>query len=440
VETSRELERARRAELAGWLAVLFGVLVALHQTNLALIVDDGQRGLVWASGVVTLSTIAWAGVLARRGHGATAGVLLSAAAAVAILVGERLVGVGPIVTLLAPTLLAVTWTASARASAVYTIVQAVFAAAFLSPWPEALPERSLILVATAAQAFVGATASLGVASAERMFGELERRRRRLEAAEFTAARARAADEAKSGFLAAMSHELRTPLNAVLGYAELVSEEVEHVAPHALPDLDRIVRAGQHLRRLIDDVLDLSKIEAGRMTVLREPFAVEEVVSDVVQTTRSLVEVRHNRLESMVTEGLTVIGDRQRLHQILLNLIGNSAKFTREGRIWLWAVEDEGRVAVVVGDDGKGMTTDELASAFEKFGQADDPSVPEGGTGLGLPIALELTAAMGGHLVATSEPGRGTEIMLRLPMQQPEHLSLLAPREATREARRTGGLQ
>ncbi len=424
METSRELESARRAELARALIVLSAIMVVLYETLLGMAVPPESRSVVFAAGLLAIGTLGYAMSLACRGRGSSAGLLCASTMFAAVLIGERLTDLDATAFMLLPSVLVVAWTASARTVSAFALAQALVAAVVLGPMATDPGPRTILLVTIGTIGLVGAIAAYGVGSSERLLTELEQRRYRLEEAEMAATRARAADEAKSGFLAAMSHELRTPLNAVLGYAELLGEELEDRVPEALADLERITRSGQHLRRLIDDVLDLSKVEAGRMVVAREPFAIGDVVEDVLQTTRSLVFARNNQIEAQIADGLTAIGDRQRLRQILLNLVGNSAKFTSDGQIYVRAVEDEGRAAVVVGDTGQGMTVQELKRAFEKFGQAGDPTKPEGGTGLGLPIARELTAAMGGHLVATSEPGRGTEIMLRLPMQQPARASLL----------------
>jgi len=232
-------------------------------------------------------------------------------------------------------------------------------------------------------------------------------------AERAKARAEAADVAKSDFLASMSHELRTPLNAILGYTELVSEEIAPVAPESLRDLERIARASTHLRVLIDDVLDLSKVEAGRLELRVEPVELGPLFDELQKTAQPLVERRQNTLEIATTD-LVVRADTTRVLQVLLNLVGNSAKFTEEGRIQVAAERVEGMVQIDVVDDGCGMTPEQLETAFQVFGMVERGSRPEGGTGLGLPLARRLAETMGGTLEAQSVPGRGTTMRVRLP--------------------------
>ncbi len=220
-------------------------------------------------------------------------------------------------------------------------------------------------------------------------------------------RSEARDAAKSEFLTAMSHELRTPLNAILGYSELLAEELED-RPDAVADLQRIHGAGSHLRHLIDDLLDLSRIEAGRLTLNMGDTSVDRVF-DLLE--RSVAPVAATRGNALVVQRprLTVQADEVRLLQILVNLVGNSSKFTEGGRIEVSAEASGPRVVLRVRDTGRGMDPDQLQRAFQPFEVLHEDQLQEGGTGLGLPLSCKLAEAMGGSLVASSTPGVGTTV-------------------------------
>lgn len=230
-----------------------------------------------------------------------------------------------------------------------------------------------------------------------------------------------ADRAKSQFLASMSHELRTPLNAIIGYSEMLAEQAEDDGLDAFTgDLKKILAAGKHLLALINDVLDLSKIEAGKLTLVQETFDLKQLVSDVVGTVVPLVEKNQNELAVKVADALPpLVGDSLRLRQCLLNLLSNASKFTKEGIITLDVepVETNGRawVRLSVADTGIGMTPDQLARLFQSFSQADATiSRQYGGTGLGLAITRRLCRLMGGDVTVESEPGRGSTFTMILP--------------------------
>jgi signal transduction histidine kinase/ligand-binding sensor domain-containing protein len=258
--------------------------------------------------------------------------------------------------------------------------------------------------------------------------EKERTERALREAEVQRARAeeawRAADEAnrtKSQFLAATSHELRTPLNAILGYSEILSEELAEKAPTDLArDVGRIHAAGRHLLGLINDILDLSRLEAGRLDLYPEEVEVAPLVEEVVATVRPLAERGRNRLSVEGADGAgRLYADPTRVRQILLNLLANAVKFTQEGEVLVRVRREaagEGEAVVFsVTDTGIGMTEEQISRLFRAFEQGD-PEVARryGGTGLGLVITRRLARMMGGEVSVSSRPGEGSTFEVRLP--------------------------
>ncbi len=226
--------------------------------------------------------------------------------------------------------------------------------------------------------------------------------------------AEAANLAKSQFLANMSHELRTPLNAIIGYSEMLQEEAEDLGHRdMLPDLQKIQQAGKHLLSLINDVLDLSKIEAGKMELHPETFDIRTLVEDVRTTVAPMVERNGNRLEVDCPADLGVMrSDPVKLRQVLLNLLSNASKFTERGVIALAGerADLDGQPAIVfrVRDTGVGMTPEQMERIFEAFAQADATvSRKYGGTGLGLTITRRFCQMLGGDVKAESEPGKGS---------------------------------
>jgi signal transduction histidine kinase len=233
--------------------------------------------------------------------------------------------------------------------------------------------------------------------------------------------AEAANRAKSAFLANMSHELRTPLNAIIGYSEMLEEDAEASGNAGfVSDLQKIRSAGKHLLGLINDVLDLSKVEAGKMKLYLETFEVARVVEDVVSTAKPLMEKNGNTLEVRCAADVGQLReDITKVRQVLLNLLSNAAKFTEKGTVAL-EVTRENDVAgtwVVfrVRDTGIGMTPGELGKLFQAFTQADGSTQRKyGGTGLGLALSRKFCVMMGGDINALSEPGKGSTFTMRLP--------------------------
>jgi signal transduction histidine kinase/CheY-like chemotaxis protein len=233
--------------------------------------------------------------------------------------------------------------------------------------------------------------------------------------------AREANQAKSTFLANMSHELRTPLNAILGYSEMLAEDAEAQGHAELrADLQKIQTAGKHLLGLINDVLDLSKIEAGKMKLYLETFNVAGVVEEVAGTARPLVEQKGNRLEVRCPADIGALReDITKVRQVLLNLLSNAAKFTENGIVSLEVRRETGRegnwVFFRVADTGIGMTPEQLERLFQAFTQVDAGTMRKyGGTGLGLAISRKFARMMGGDISVESAAGTGSTFTVRLP--------------------------
>jgi signal transduction histidine kinase len=231
-----------------------------------------------------------------------------------------------------------------------------------------------------------------------------------------------ANRQKSEFLAKMSHELRTPLNAVIGYSEMLLEdaEVDGRKEQQIADLRRINSAGKHLLSLVTDVLDLSKIEAGKMELAAQPFDLSGFVDDVVATCRPLVMDNGN--DFVVERGAelgTVIGDQTKLRQAVLNLLSNAAKFTKHGRVTLKAarerVSGDDWISIAVQDTGIGISRENLPKLFQNFNQAEASTASRyGGTGLGLALSQKLCRMMGGEITVDSELGRGSCFTISVP--------------------------
>jgi signal transduction histidine kinase/CheY-like chemotaxis protein len=247
-----------------------------------------------------------------------------------------------------------------------------------------------------------------------------------------------ANKAKSRFLANMSHELRTPLNAIIGYSEILEEEAQDRALDDLvPDLRKIHGAGRHLLQLINDILDLSKVEAGRMDLYLETFALRGMLDDVVSTIRPLVSQKNNTLVVDCPEDVgSIHADLTKLRQSLFNLLSNASKFTEGGTVTLRVRTEfaDGRkwVKLAVQDSGIGMTPEQLARLFQPFTQADVSTTRKyGGTGLGLTITKRFAELMGGTVTVDSVKGEGSTFTLALPAEvvprpvTSDHVALLA---------------
>jgi signal transduction histidine kinase/CheY-like chemotaxis protein len=231
-----------------------------------------------------------------------------------------------------------------------------------------------------------------------------------------------ASRAKSAFLANMSHELRTPLNAIIGYSELIEEECEDLGQQDfIPDLKKIQAAAKHQLALINDILDLSKIEAGKMEVYLENIDINKMVQDVMSTVSPLIEKNSNELVIDSSPALGMMrADLTKVRQVLFNLLSNASKFTKEGTITMKIAREMGEfgeyATFAVSDTGIGMTDEQLNKLFKDFSQADSSTTRKfGGTGLGLSISKRFCQMMGGDIKVTSELGKGSTFTVFLPI-------------------------
>jgi signal transduction histidine kinase len=271
------------------------------------------------------------------------------------------------------------------------------------PKAEPFSDRQIQLLTTFADQAVIAMENVG------LFEEIQEKSRKLAEA----------SQHKSRFLANMSHELRTPLNAIIGVTEMLREDAE-AAKQDIEPLDRVLGAGRHLLALINDILDLSKIEAGRMELQLEHFELTPLIDSVVKTIEPLAAKNGNQVSVRRDPGLgTLDADPMRLRQALLNLLSNANKFTERGTITVdpRQGQENGRdwVTISVADTGIGMTSEQMDRLFQEFSQAEASTTRKyGGTGLGLAISKRFCQMMGGDITVTSEPGKGSTFTIRLP--------------------------
>jgi len=249
--------------------------------------------------------------------------------------------------------------------------------------------------------------------------------------------AEAANVAKAAFLANMSHELRTPLNSIIGLGELLLEQAQEdgADPLTAESLHRVVGAGRHLLELINDILDISRIDAGRVELTPEPTLVSSLAESVLSTLKPLADANGNSLSMRVVEDPGVVAiDAVRMRQVLNNLLGNAIKFTRDGDVTLSLERDADTLRIAVADTGIGMTPDQMQRVFSPFEQADRSIARRfGGTGLGLAISRQLVELMGGWIGVESEPGQGSVFTVSIPVgpfeapsREPAHGGAPAP--------------
>ena len=294
--------------------------------------------------------------------------------------------------------------------------------------PGAFPQNTVDLIKTFA-----AQSVLAIQNA-RLFHEIEEKSRELELA----------GQHKSQFLANMSHELRTPLNAIIGYSEILQEEVADLGQEGLvPDLKKVEGAGRHLLGLINDILDLSKVEAGRMDVFLEDVEVVPLLEEVRALIVPLAEKNGNVLELQLADDLgTIRTDRTKLKQSLLNVLSNGSKFTENGRLTLVSARfetDQPMIRFAISDTGIGMTEEQLGRLFQAFSQADSSTSKKyGGTGLGLAISRQFCQLLGGDITVASRPNEGSTFTITLPVRS-EATQQIKPVDAPRIAADTNNV-
>jgi ammonium transporter len=255
---------------------------------------------------------------------------------------------------------------------------------------------------------------MDITAQKRSEAEMAELLRRVEMARDAATEA---GSAKSRFLASMSHELRTPLNAIIGFTRLVSRNAETLPERQVDNLSKILVSAEHLLGLIDEILDLSRVEAGQVILDLSETNVVDVMQDAADSLEPLVDRPRVKLAVHAEPGLpTVVTDRDKVKQILLNLLSNAIKYTDEGSIEVTAATSDGRLRIGVSDTGVGIPGDQVGRVFDEFHRADSAGARRSGTGLGLTISRRLARALGGDVTVQSRLGVGSEFTLDLPLQ------------------------
>lgn len=257
----------------------------------------------------------------------------------------------------------------------------------------------------------------------RMVGQIELSTRELRDAINNQLKADQANQAKSSFLANMSHELRTPLNAILGYSEIINEDANSIGhTQIIADIKKVHTAAHYLLSLINDLLDLSKIEADKMEMTIQPIIVQNLISDVVNTIKPLIDKKGNQLQVTIKDKVREMNtDMVKLRQVLINLLGNANKFTEDGtltiEVWQENYKNKPCCFFSISDTGIGIPEDQFNKLFKPFSQINPGTTRKyGGTGLGLAISQRYCQMLGGDITVESKPGKGSKFTIRLPVQ------------------------
>lgn len=278
---------------------------------------------------------------------------------------------------------------------------------------------SFVIVSTSVMALMGRVRGQYVAALESTQQQLEQRIVEVDQAR---AQAERSDQVKSAFLASMSHELRTPMNAVINFTQFVVDgDTGPVNEEQKELLSEVIGSASHLLNLINDVLDMSKIEAGSLKLfIEDGINVNTILTSVTATGRSLLKAKSVQLETSIPDDLPLIrGDRQRIVQIMLNIVSNACKFTDEGHIKIQAEQISDKIKISVTDTGPGIAPEDQVAVFQAFKQTTTGLRQGGGTGLGMPIAKSLAEAHGGDLWLESESGKGATFYVLLPVKSEE---------------------
>ncbi len=435
----RDLDTRRRALLALGIAVLVAIGCTVIAVLIALFAPPENRGI----GVVnTVSTAVLAGVtlplLQRRGLKWAGNWLAALIFAGTVFALVQSGGAMSLFALDLPILITMVTMISGRRSGFFWAIAGIVALVIihLVMSPEVLlasvaqgdhPTRFAVVVVAVLVVVQAVLIALSETTKREAIAQIAEASRRVDAMVLEEQRTRlaadqaiAANAAKSAFLATMSHELRTPLSIILGYTEIVLEELEdHHNPQVLGDLRRVHGAGLHLLGLISDVLDLSRIETDQFLLLRDDFDVTSLLDDLVRSCQPLVSA-DVRLTASLPATLPVTGlDRLRLRQLVLNLVTNALKFTERGQVVVTAQQDGSEVTIMVEDTGIGIAADHLELIFTPFTQVDaSPTRRRDGAGLGLAIARKLSERMAGTLHVQSKLGQGSRFTVRVPATGP----------------------
>ncbi|HRI08738.1 MAG TPA: ATP-binding protein [Nannocystaceae bacterium] len=427
----RDVERRGRALLVV-MTTFIASMFAIGAVSTVLAPPDRVRPTLFVIACMAVVCLI-SGVIARRGRVDAGGLLISATLALAI--GGYLLHVGaytPFVWFSAISVVIASITVRPRliwiaAAANFAILLLV---ALVLPQPADERARMTALVASLLLP-ISAFTYLSAVRTRALFDAQNAAMRELEAARAQLAdalavanaerhRAESANRAKSTFLANMSHELRTPLNAIIGYAELLDDEITPANASAGDDLHKIQHAGRHLLGIIDDILDLSRVEAGKLAIAPVPVDLDALARELHETLAAAAERAGDALRIDRAPACTSVRtDPLRLKQILLNLLGNAIKFTERGVVTLRIAPAGEATRFDVHDTGIGMDDATLRRVFAEFTQADDSSTRRyGGAGLGLALSLRLARLLGARLEAASAPGRGSTFTLLLPAEPP----------------------